>query len=164
MFNTMKKISLALTSLVLGSALPAVAQNDAGIALAPQFAYGSRWSDYGLGLQVQIQPISNFRIAPEFIYFFENDDVTTYNANINFQYVIQPYSSVSIYPIAGFTYIHYDGDGWNDGYSDDRYGGIIGVGAEYHISNNASFFTEERYQLVKDYSQSLTMLGFKYKF
>ena len=73
------------------------------ITVAPQFVYATRHSLAGLGLQAQFYATDNLRIAPEFIMFFRNNDVTAYNADVNLHYII-PRGNVNIYPLLGFAY------------------------------------------------------------
>lgn len=154
---------LFIAIVALATALGASAE--AGdIAVGGQFAYASKNSMAGLGLQVQIEPITNWRIAPEFIYYFENDNLSAYNVNVNVHYVIPTSSTFAIYPLAGFTFGHFMVDNLLGDYSDDRCGANIGMGAQYQIKERLHFFSEERFQIMKDWNQSVTVLGLKYTF
>ena len=132
------------------------------VSAAAQFVYASKHSMAGLGLQLQYEPITNFRLAPEFIYFFKDDGLSGLNANFNVHYVIPTSNSVSIYPLVGFTYGHYMNDIGDA--SVDRCGANVGMGAQYRIKDRLHFFTEERFQIMKDFNQSVTVLGLKYTF
>ena len=137
------------------------------VSAAAQFVYASRNSMAGLGAQVQYEPIAHFRIAPEFIYFFENDGVTAINANINLHYIIPTSTTFAIYPLAGFSYANFSSklrDEHGDKISVDRCGANIGMGAQYRVQDHLYFYSEERFQIIKDYNQSVTVLGVKYTF
>lgn len=134
------------------------------IAVGAQFAYASKHSMAGLGLQVQIEPITNWRFAPEFMYYFKNDNVSAINANINIHYVIPTSPTFAIYPLAGFSFASYKADGIIDDETVNRCGANIGMGAQYQIKERLHFFTEERFQILKDFNQSVTCLGLKYTF
>ena len=130
-------------------------------AFGGQFSYASKHSMVGLGLNFQYEFVDNFRIEPEFIYYFESDHVSAFNVNLNLNYLIRTSSKFAIYPIAGFSYARVTpeiGDGVN------RFGANVGVGAEYTINNHFGFYVEERFQILKDMNQSVTCLGVKYKF
>ena len=137
------------------------------ISIAPQFVYATKHSMAGLGLQAQFYATNYLRIAPEFIVFFRNNDRTAYNANLNVHYII-PRGNFSIYPLAGFSYNRFkiekkDVDGkWDEKH--DRFGANIGVGSEYRINEMLHFFAEERFQLMKDFTQSVTVLGVRIGF
>lgn len=133
------------------------------VSAAAQFAYASKHSRAGLGLQLQYEPVTNWRIAPEFIYFLKNNDRSGLNANLNVHYVIPTSSHFAIYPLLGFTYAHYKHDKRPEE-SVDRCGANVGMGAQYLIKEHLHFFTEARFQVLKDNNQSVTVLGLKYTF
>ena len=134
------------------------------VSAAAQFVYGSRHSMAGLGVQLQYEPLTNFRLAPEFIYFFKNDHRSAINANLNLHYVIKTSSSFALYPILGFSYVNYKVDSTLGDHSDNLCGANVGLGAEYRVQERLYFFSEERFQIVKDRNQSVTVLGLKYTF
>ena len=156
----MKKY-LLIAIVALATALGASAESG-DISVGGQFAYASKNSMAGLGLQVQIEPITNLRFAPEFIYYFKNDGMSAYNVNLNIHYVIPTSTTFAIYPLAGFTYANFKYD--NTDLSMDRCGANIGMGAQYQIKERLHFFTEERFQIMKDWNQSVTVMGLKYTF
>ena len=50
------------------------------------------------------------------------------------------------------------------GHDVDRCGANVGLGAQYRIKEHLYFFTEERFQIMKNFNQSVTLLGMKYAF
>ncbi|MBQ6167010.1 MAG: outer membrane beta-barrel protein [Muribaculaceae bacterium] len=134
------------------------------VSLGAEFVYASKHSMAGLGAQVQYEPITNWRFAPEFIYFFKNDGLSALNVNFNVHYIIPTSSSFAIYPLVGFTYGHYKADALVGSVTEDRCGANVGLGAQYRIKDNLHFFTEERFQIMKNFNQSVTVLGLKYTF
>jgi len=134
------------------------------VSVAGQFVYASKHSMAGLGAQLQYEPITNWRIAPEFIYFFKNNGRSALNANLNIHYVIPTSTSFALYPLVGFSYGHYKADGILGDVSDNRCGANVGLGAQYRIKEHLHFFTEQRFQIMKDFNQSVTLLGLKYSF
>ena len=159
----MKKF-IFLAVLAIATALSASAEKG-NISLGAQFAYASKNSMAGLGLQLQVEPVNRFRIAPEFMYYFKNDGVNAINANVNLHYVIPTSSSFAIYPLLGFTYANYKYDAgiFGDG-NVSRCGANVGVGAEYRIQDRLYFYSEEHFQIIEDFNQSVTVLGLKYTF
>ena len=129
---------------------------------AAQFVYASKHSMAGLGAQLQYEFATNWRVAPEFIYFFKDDGLSALNVNMNVHYIIPTSSTFAVYPLVGFTYAHYMPDGPADGI--DRCGANVGMGAQYQIKERLYFFSEERFQIMKDFNQSVTVLGLKYAF
>ena len=134
------------------------------VSAAAQFVYASKHSMAGLGAQLQYEFVTNLRVAPEFIYFFKDDGLSALNANLNVHYVIPTSSSVAIYPLVGFSYGHYMADAIGGTISEDHCGANVGMGAQYRIKDRLHFFTEERFQIMKDFNQSVTVLGLKYTF
>ena len=134
------------------------------VSLGAQFVYASKHSMAGLGAQLQYEPITNWRIAPEFIYYFKDDGLSALNVNLNVHYIIPTSNSVSIYPLVGFSYGHYMADAPGGTISDDHCGANVGLGAQYRINERLHFFTEQRFQIMKDFNQSVTALGLKYTF
>ena len=132
------------------------------VSAGAEFVYASKHSMAGLGAQVQIEPIANWRLAPEFIYFFENDGRSARNLNLNLHYIIPTSESFAIYPLLGFSYGHYKTDFVQGDAS--RCGANVGMGAQYRIKERLHLFTEERFQIMKNYNQSVTVLGLKYTF
>ena len=150
--------------MAIATALGASAEKG-DISLGAQFAYASKNSMAGLGLQLQVEPVNSFRVAPEFIYYFKNDGLSAINANVNLHYVIPTSTTFSIYPMLGFTYANYKYDSGILGDTNvDRCGANVGVGAEYRIQDRLYFFSEERFQIIEDFNQSVTVLGLKYNF
>ncbi len=161
----MKKIILTLIA-VAATAVAASAQVG-DVWAGAQMNYGSKNSMVGLGAQVQVEVVNKLRVAPEFIYYFKNDGLKDYNVNLNLHYLINSgVEGFYIYPIAGFTYARFSEDMPYGGVNNtNRFGANIGCGAEYRISSSPlSFFTEERVQILKDWTQSVTSMGIKYKF
>ena len=134
------------------------------LSIAGQFNYASKNSMAGFGAQLQYEAFTNVRIAPEFIYYLKNDGLTAYNFNVNVHYVIPTGSTFAIYPMAGFSYANFSYDELFGDNSFNRCGANIGIGAQYRIQDNLHFFTEERFQILKNWNQSVTLLGIKYTF
>ena len=132
------------------------------VSATAQFVYASKHSMAGLGAQLQYEFATNWRVAPEFIYFFKDEGLSALNVNLNVHYVIPTSTTFAVYPLVGFTYAHYMPDGPVDDI--DRCGANVGMGAQYELKNNLYFFSEERFQIMKDFKQSVTVLGLKYTF
>jgi outer membrane protein X len=156
-----KYILLALVALATAFGASAEAGD---FSIGGQFAYASKNSMAGLGAQLQYEPITNWRIAPEFIYYFENDNLSAFNVNVNIHYVIPTSATFAIYPLAGFTYANFRAEVMGVSDNEGRCGANIGMGAQYQIKEHLHFFTEERFQILKNWNQSVTCLGLKYTF
>lgn len=129
-----------------------------------QFSYASKNTMMGLGVNLQAELIKNFRVEPEFIYYFENKGLSCYNANFNFHYLITSPSGFTIYPLAGFSFANFKEKGKDTDTHTKRYGANVGLGAEYRINETFRFYTEARFHILKDWNESVTCLGFRYVF
>lgn len=128
-------------------------------SIGGQFDYASKDALVGLGVNIQYEFIYDFRVSPEFIYYFENDGLSALNCNLNFHYLIHPGSNFVLYPLAGFSFARFMG--WGD---ENRFGANVGFGTEYRLNDHFRFYAEERFQILKDYNQSVTLFGIRYKF
>ena len=138
------------------------------ISIAPQISFATKSSLFGLGAQAQFDIDDHFRLAPDFFYFVKNKGKTAYSADVNLHYLI-PKGAFAFYPIAGVAYYRYkfekiDDEGEKYDEKHDRIGGNIGVGAQYEIDEIVQLFAEERFQLLKDVNQSVTVLGVRFLF
>jgi opacity protein-like surface antigen len=135
-------------------------------SVGAQMNFGSKNSMAGIGAQVQVEIAQHLRVAPEFIYYFKDNGVKDYNVNLNAQYVIGTGApGLNVYPIAGLTYAHFSEDALYGSNTFNRVGANVGCGVEYNISGSPiSFYAEERVQILKDWTQSVTAFGIKYKF
>ena len=158
----MKK--LILVAIIAITSLMGLHAAEGDIAAGLQFNYASKNSMIGLGVVYQIEPVRNFRIAPEFIYFFENNNLSDYNVNINFHYLIPTSSNSCIYPLAGFSYVNFKDSYGSFSTHTNRYGANVGIGFEYTINPKFKFYTEERFHIIKHWNESVTSLGLKYCF
>lgn len=155
----MKKLLL----IIIVAIVSMVARAESGdICAGVQFNYGSKHTLMGLGANMVIEPVNRFRVAPEFIYYFKNNHWEGYNVNLNFHYLVRVNSASNFYPILGFSYANYKYEGIK---GDDRFGANVGVGYEYIINNQFRFYVEQKFQaLSKDWNQSVSTLGVRYKF
>lgn len=137
-------------------------------SIGGQFNYASKNTMVGLGANIQYEFINDFRVSPEFIYYLENDDLSAFNCNLNFHYLIHPGGNFILYPMVGFSFARFHDDYWDDEIDDysgeTRFGANIGFGAEYRLNEHIRFYTEERFQILKDWNQGVTSLGIRYKF
>ena len=138
------------------------------MSIAPQISFATKNSQLGVGAQVQFDIDDHFRLAPDFFFFIKNKGKTAYSADVNLHYLI-PKGSFAIYPLAGFAYHRYkfqkiDEEGEKYDEKHDRIGGNIGIGAQYEIDEMMQLFAEERFQLLKDVNQSVTVVGVRFVF
>ncbi|MCE8698430.1 autotransporter outer membrane beta-barrel domain-containing protein, partial [Phocaeicola vulgatus] len=62
-------------------------------------SYGTEIESAGLGIKYQYNITNPLRIEPSFNYFFENDNVSMLDVNVNFHYLFPVAQSVKLYPL-----------------------------------------------------------------
>ena len=142
-------------------------------------SYGTEIESAGLGIKYQYNITNPLRIEPSFNYFFENDNVSMLDLNVNFHYLCPVAQSVKLYPLFGLTmsnwmfdmhdldvdwdgdHVHVD-DGGN--HNEFRIGVNLGAGAELALGRNWAMNVEFRYQLVDDFDQGVINFGAAYRF
>lgn len=155
----MKKLMMAAL-LALTTLMASAEVGD--MSLGVQFNYASKNSMIGLGANYEIEVFRNVRLEPEFIYYFENKHISNYNVNLNVHYLIPTSSSVTIYPLAGFSFVSFKEH--QTDITTNRYGANVGIGFDYRINPHFTFYTEERFHIIKNWNESVTSLGLRYNF
>ncbi len=97
----MKKIFifLGLMFVMLSSTYAQKGRQAIGFGLS----YGTEIESAGLGIKYQYNITNPLRIEPSFNYFFENDNVSMLDLNVNFHYLCPVAQSVKLYPLFGLT-------------------------------------------------------------
>lgn len=163
----MKKYFLTLVLALAGVVLASAA--DFGTSLGANFVYASKHSQKGIGINYKINFTDNFRVSPEFQYFFSNNKFKAWDANANLEYTIPIIENCNVYPLVGFSYSHWtqrmnvpNVDKAANTY--DRIGGNLGAGIEYYVSSNIAINAEIRAQIMKNFSQCVIGVGARYLF
>lgn len=169
----MKKI--VLFALMAVTAVMGLRAEEGDLSVAPELAFASKCCQPGLGLQIQIEPAGNWRIAPELILYFKNKNRTSYDFNLNVHYLFHTNEQLAFYPLAGISYATIkiqtetlvedeDGSTTKETFKDDYLGGNIGGGVQYKYRDYLYFFGEERFQFMKNNCQAVTVLGVRLAF
>ena len=132
-------------------------------------SYGTEIETLGFGVKYQYNLTNPLRIEPSFNYFFENDNVSMLDLNVNFHYLCPIANNVKIYPLAGVTFTNWMWDGgeiWGVDFDDNetRFGVNLGAGLEFNLSHNWTMNMEFKYQLVDDFDQGVFNIGAAYRF
>ena len=168
----MKKI--VLFALMAVTAVMGLRAEEGDLSVAPELAFGSKCCQPGIGLQIQIEPAGNWRIAPELLLYFRNKDRTSYDFNLNVHYLFHTNEHFAFYPLAGISYVNLkfhnvvvvkeNGETTTETYKNDYLGGNIGGGVQYKFRDYLYFFGEERFQFMKNNCQAVTVLGVRLAF
>ncbi len=141
----MKKttILLAFTLALLLSVSTTFAQSRVGGGLA----YGTEVESLGIGINGEFSATDKINIAPSFIYYFGDDNVSWWEVNGNINYIFSE-SSATVYGITGLnlTGITVDLGPFGDA-SDTEVGLNIGIGSNFDTGGSIMPFAEAKYVL-----------------
>ena len=161
----MKKILLSLVCM-LGVAFAASAESG-DLELGVQLGHASADNQEGIGVKLQVGLTDEFRLEPSFNYYFRNNDVSSWDINLNLHYLFDVTENINVYPLAGIFYSGWKMHGFA-GLVDDgtlsRFGADLGGGVDFAVSSSVSLTGELKYMFMKDFSQLVTSVGVKFKF
>lgn len=147
--------SLALVGFFL-SPYQLCAQYDQGtFRLGGQFGFGSEIESFGLGIRADYALTSKFILAPDFMYYFGDDDfgieVNWYDINLNTNYMIElNNSSLVPYVLAGLNFaktsVSCEGalSSVCEDLSDFDMGFNVGGGVDFLLAGSLALFGELR--------------------
>ncbi len=153
----MKKFLLALTVALVG--LTASAQKGQP-ALGINLGYGTETESLGIGIKAQYFLTNSLRAEASANYFFEKDNLSMWDLNLNAHYLFKVANKLSVYPIVGMTLANFD----SHGNTKSRIGVNLGGGIEHNLTRNISINAEAKYQLVNDFDQGVFSIGAAYRF
>lgn len=169
----MKKLLLALCLTLMGTG--AFAQDyydsaeggDWGVGFGLTMGSGSGFTDFGFQLpKLMYYFTGHTRAEFTYEYFIKKDYTTVWDVNLNVHpYVIPMKYGLSVYPVAGLTFVHTkvaapDYDTERDGH----FGFNIGGGLQYDITESIFANFEAVYQYVNDFDRAHFALGIVYRF
>lgn len=165
---------------------------DIALGLSLDYAGGSNHNNYASTLHFRYNLFDNFRVAPQFSYYLNKDDMKMKTFAFNFHYLFPKMAStlfpslnnqnIYFYPLAGFfiagitesnancsscsadTNVNYRTK------SENNFGFDFGVGAEYRLPSSSFFFKnasvcfEIQYQLLGMYNRPSFLSGLLYNF
>lgn len=172
----MRKIMMTL-ALLLTCAGAKAQKHDFGTYAAGvkgSYSLDSNYKNAGVGLFVQgFWLFDNFRPTVGFNHFFKKENVSSWEGNVDFQYVIPIGRKTAVYPFVGPSFATFKLHGVNkvpegviidlgDDYGDDsetRFGFNVGCGIEHYVTPSFKVFGEAKYQYMKDYDRPVVSAG-----
>lgn len=126
--------------------------------------FGSEIETLGIGALGEFMIKENMGISPQIFFFFGKDDVSMWEINGNFNYYFMQ-EEVDLYGLAGLNIasikVDYDSPFIDDA-SDTEIGINLGLGANFHVSNeNILPFAELKYA-ISDFDQLAIFAGVKF--
>ncbi|HEX5171566.1 MAG TPA: outer membrane beta-barrel protein [Cyclobacteriaceae bacterium] len=134
------------------------------------FGTDSDYGNVGIGGIAEFLLNEKMAISPSLVFFFPKDEsgvkFSLWELNANFNYYFLDESSVSLYGLAGLIFqgakvkYEYLGDSYSD--SDTNVGLNLGIGSNFHVSNDKILpFAELKY-VITDADQLEIFAGVKF--
>ena len=167
----MKKF-LMITAMMLMS-MGAFAQGQMAIGVDGDLAFKSGNTRFGAGVKFQYEFVESFRAEANYKYYPKKDLNTSWNANLNLEYLIPVMEGFNVYPIVGAGMFgmswDYSDFGHNESESTTAFVFHGGAGAEYFVSENVKLYLDFIYQYgkkdgVKVVDNPLVSVGIAYAF
>ncbi len=150
----MKKL-LFFAAMMLTS-IGAFAQGQFAIGAYGDMAFKSGETRFGVGVKAQYEFVENFRGELDLKFYPKKGVSTTWNPNINIQYVVPIVDKFNIYPILGVGILI---NKVKDDYIDDSQSAFVfhgGAGAEYFVSDKVKLNFDFIYQYGKKDGQAVS--------
>ena len=127
-------------------------------------AYQTEMKRFGIGAELRYDLPSNFRLAPDVMFFFPKDHNTGLDINVNAQYLLNIADErFSLYPLAGINMSNnrFSYEGYSSSNTD--FGFNLGIGGEYNLDSKSFLSAEFRYTFNDwDYAQFSVGYGLKF--
>lgn len=173
----MKKLFSMICAVLMSTALMA---QEGSMFVGANVNYGvySNRNEFGLGAKFQYEFIDQWRGEASANYYFEQNDISTWDFSANVHYILPMPQGFNIYPLAGvcFDYIHTYREFIIKSSDTEvplqevfplrrnhtRLGLNLGGGIEYPLNNQFKVNAEVKYQLVQGYNRPVISLGVSY--
>lgn len=127
-------------------------------------AYQTEMKRFGIGAELRYDLPSNFRLAPDLMFFFPKNHTTGFDINVNAHYLLNlSDNSFALYPLAGINMSNnrtsFGGESWGN----TDFGFNIGIGGEYNLDAKSFLSAEFRYTFNDwDYAQFSVGYGLRF--
>lgn len=143
-------------------------------AVGGQVVYGTKAETAGIGPHVKYCFTDAFRANLSGNYYFKHHGVNAFDVNLEANYLFDLGEKVRLYPLAGVVLGIWHADGVDvsyggmnfgvDGKTDSKFGGNVGGGIDYLISDHFGLNAEVKYQFISHASQMVFGIGASYRF
>ncbi len=134
-------------------------------AIGLNLGYGTDIESLNIGVKGLYGITDNVEGEASFTYFLENEGAQMWNISADAHYLFPLQDKLTVYPLAGLSYIHVGFDcGGILSASDSKLGFDLGGGIRYDMTDNIALNAELKYQFVSLYDQLLLSVGVAYKF
>ncbi len=173
----MKKSLIILAAMFCMTTTTVSAQEKGDMAAGVHLGIGAgdSFTNFGLGAKYQWNVIDKLRLEPSFTYYFEKDNVSMWDLNVNVHYQFVLGNSFSVYPLAGLSLLgtkvsvpEFDfgelGTYGGGSASDTEVGFNLGVGADYDVTEKIQLNAEAKYKIGGSWDRFFARVGVAYKF
>ncbi len=154
----MKKLFFYVILLLVGGLAQAQSPGDIRLQLGGD--YGFEIERFGINLGGEYVFLDNLSAAPNFTFYFPEDDVNASNLNLDLRYYLT-HDQVQFYGMAGFTTLWASTKYMDVKVSDSNSGANIGVGTVVKFGGNLGLNPEVKYQTMGD-GQVVLKVGLVY--
>ncbi|MGP1590982.1 MAG: outer membrane protein [Prevotella sp.] len=135
--------------------------------LGVQGLYRTDSGHFGLGVQGRYNFTKEIRGAASFNYYFQTNNVSSWELNANAQYLFPVGNGFTLYPLAGLTYLHTTAHVDNlvtgaNNVSSGKLGVNLGGGVDYQLNDKVKLNAEPRLQLVGGSNELVLSVGVVY--
>lgn len=168
----MKKVSLFLLLMTVASLSGLAQKGEKAVGL--NLGYGSEIKNVAIGVRFNYGITDPIRLSPSFNYFFKKNGFSAWEINADVHYLFNVAPKISVYPLAGLTFISWTFD-WGDSLgewgrfvsssvTETRFGVNIGGGIAYQLTDKFDIGLELKYGIVSLYDQFVPGIILTYKF
>ncbi len=143
-------------------------------AAGGQVVYGTKAETAGIGLHLKHCFTDAIRANLSSNYYFKHQGVNAFDVNLEANYLFSVGEKVRLYPLAGVVLGIWHADGVNvsyggldfgvDGQTDSKFGGNVGGGIDFPLSDHWGLNAEVKYQMISHASQVVFGVGASYRF
>jgi outer membrane protein X len=179
----MKKLCFVLL-LMLAVSVNGFAQKGTK-AIGLNLGYGSEIESFAIGAKFNYGVTDQIRVSPSFNYFLEKYGFSCWEINADVHYLFSVAPKVTVYPLAGLTFVGYKFVGYefdlgdlfegleylmeedntsSSSSTETKFGVNLGAGIGYDLTDNLILGLELKYSLVSDFDQFVPTINLTYKF
>ena len=136
------------------------------LAGSADIQYGTEIESVGLGFKFSWMMTNDWRLAPNMTFWLKNNDLSSFDINVDVHYLAHLNNRWRMYPIAGLTLAYWkqDANATKNKDSGTKFGINLGAGIEFDIDRHFFINSELKYRLISKYDQGIIALGVGYRF